>query len=54
LSDLSGREKTALFPAALAALVMGVAPLIWLNSIETTVQTSLAPFAQLAARMVIR
>ncbi len=52
LPDLSAREQVALWPAAVAALVMGVAPLIWLNTIDTAVQTSLAPFAQLAARMV--
>src|SRR5579863_6434714 len=54
LPDLSGRERAALWPAAAAALVMGVAPLLWLNSIDPAVQTALAPFAQLASKMVGR
>ena len=52
LPDLSGREQIALWPAAAAALVMGVAPLIWLNAIDPAVQTALAPFAQLASKVV--
>src|SRR3954466_3717882 len=32
LLDIDGRERTALWPTAVAALVMGVAPLLWLNS----------------------
>jgi hypothetical protein len=34
------------------ALLMGVAPILWLSSIDPSVQTALAPFAQLAAKMV--
>ena len=52
LPDLSGREKTALWPIAIAALVMGVAPLIWLNAIDPAVQAALAPFTELAAKVV--
>jgi len=52
LPDLSGREQAALWPTAAAALVMGVAPILWLNAIDPAVQTVLAPFAQLASRMV--
>jgi NADH-quinone oxidoreductase subunit M len=52
LPDLSVRERTALWPAAVAALVMGVAPLLWLNAIDPAVQTVLAPVAQLASRVV--
>src|SRR5262252_2855337 len=37
LPDLDGRERTALWSAAVPALVMGVAPLIWLNAIEPAV-----------------
>jgi NADH-quinone oxidoreductase subunit M len=51
LPDLSGSEKSALWPAAVMALVMGVAPLIWLNSIDLAVQSTLASFSQIAARM---
>ena len=54
LPDLNLREKTVLVPAALAALVMGVAPLLWLNAIDPAVQAALAPFAQLASKVVGR
>jgi NADH-quinone oxidoreductase subunit M len=50
--DLNVREKTALWPAATMALLMGVAPLLWLSSIDPAVQSALAPFAQLAAKVV--
>jgi len=50
--DLSGREKLALWPAAVVALVMGVAPLWWLNAIDPAVQSALAPFTQLASKVV--
>jgi NADH-quinone oxidoreductase subunit M len=54
LPDLSGRERAALWPTAVVALVMGVAPLLWLNAIDPAVQTALAPFEQLASKMVGR
>ena len=52
LPDLSDREKLALWPAAVVALVMGVAPLWWLNAIDPAVQAALAPFTQLASKVV--
>ncbi len=52
LPDLNLREKAALLPAAAMALLMGVAPILWLSSIDPAVQSALAPFTQLAARMV--
>ncbi|MGB9074878.1 MAG: NADH-quinone oxidoreductase subunit M [Terriglobales bacterium] len=52
LPDLNLREKFALWPAAVAALIMGVAPLVWLSAIDPAVQSALAPFAQLAAKVV--
>ena len=52
LPDLNLREKATLWPAAAAALVMGVTPILWLSSIDPAVQAALAPFAQLAAKMV--
>ena len=52
MPDLDLRERIALWPAAAAALVMGVAPLLWLNAIDPAVQTALAPFAQLASKVV--
>jgi len=54
LSDLSGFEKAAVWPCALAALVMGVAPLLWLNAIDPAVQSALTPFAQLISKGVGR
>src|SRR6202171_5638904 len=52
LPDLDTRERIALLPVAAAALVMGVAPLLWLNAIDPAVQTALAPFAQWASKVV--
>ena len=52
LPDLDLRERIALWPAAAVALVMGVAPLLWLNAIDPAVQAALAPFAQLASKVV--
>ena len=37
LPDLDLRERVALWPAALMALVMGVAPMLWLNAIDPAV-----------------
>ena len=54
LPDLNVRERTALWPAAIIALVMGVAPLFWLNAINPAVQNVLAPFAQMASKAVGR
>lgn len=52
LPDLSAREQLALWPTAVAALVMGVAPLLWLNIIDPAVEVALTPFAQLATKVV--
>jgi NADH-quinone oxidoreductase subunit M len=52
LPDLSLREKAALWPIAVAALIMGVAPLVWLGAIDPAVQAALAPFTQLASKVV--
>jgi NADH-quinone oxidoreductase subunit M len=51
LPDLDLRERLTLAPAALAVLIMGVAPLVWLHAIDPTSQAILAPLAQLASRM---
>ena len=51
LPDLSPREQLALWPTAIAALVMGVAPLLWLNIIDPAIQNALAPFAQMAGKV---
>jgi NADH-quinone oxidoreductase subunit M len=52
LPDLDARERTALWPAAAAALVMGVAPLLWLNAIDPAIQGVLAPLTQVASKVV--
>jgi NADH-quinone oxidoreductase subunit M len=55
LPDLNGREKSALAPVAIAALVMGIAPLVWLGAIEPAVQTVLSSSAtQVVSRVVGR
>jgi NADH-quinone oxidoreductase subunit M len=54
LPDLSGRERMALWPTALAALFMGVAPMIWMNSIDPAVQAALRPVTQLAKQVMGR
>jgi NADH-quinone oxidoreductase subunit M len=54
LPDLGARERTALWPAAIAALAMGVAPLLWLNAIDPAVRAVLSPLANTAARLVSR
>jgi NADH-quinone oxidoreductase subunit M len=51
LPDLLGFEKAAIWPCAVAALVMGVAPILWLNAIDPTVQAVLTPFAQMASKV---
>src|SRR5258708_12474240 len=52
LPDLSGFEKAAVWPCALAALLMGVAPILWLGAIDPAVQAALTPFAQVASKVV--
>src|SRR5215467_1738964 len=49
LSDLDLRERIALWPAAVVALVMGVAPLLWLNAIDPAVNRVLNPSANAGA-----
>jgi len=52
LADLSGFEKLAVWPCAAAALVMGVAPIVWLGAIDPAVQAALNPFAQVVGKVV--
>jgi len=54
LADLSVRERAALWPAAVMAMAMGVAPLLWLNAIDPAVHNVLLPFTQFASKLVIR
>jgi NADH-quinone oxidoreductase subunit M len=54
LPDLLGFEIVAVWPCAVAALVMGVAPIMWLSAIDPAVRAALAPFTQVASRVVGR
>lgn len=42
LPDMNLREKTALWPAVVMALAMGVAPMLWLNGIDPAVKNVLS------------
>jgi NADH-quinone oxidoreductase subunit M len=52
LADLLGFEKAAVWPCAAAALVMGVAPILWLGAIDPAVHAALNPFVQVASKVV--
>ncbi|HWZ84409.1 MAG TPA: NADH-quinone oxidoreductase subunit M, partial [Terriglobales bacterium] len=52
LPDLNLREKAALLPAAAMALVMGIAPILWLSSIDPAVKSVVENIPQLAAKVV--
>jgi NADH-quinone oxidoreductase subunit M len=54
LRDMNLRERLAVLPACLVALVMGVAPLLWLNAIDPAVHAALIPYATLAAQVASR
>src|SRR5499433_3959414 len=52
LPDLSAREQLALWPTAVAALVMGVAPILWLAAIDPAVQATLSSMPQMVSKAV--
>ncbi len=52
LKDLSGIEEWAVWPCAVAALIMGVAPILWLAAIDPSVHVALTPLARVASRLV--
>ncbi len=52
IADMLGFEKAAVWPCAVVALVMGVAPILWLAAIDPAVASTLTPFAQLASKVV--
>lgn len=54
IADMLGFEKAAVWPCGVAALIMGVAPILWLAPIDPAVQNALSPFAQMAAKVVTR
>jgi NADH-quinone oxidoreductase subunit M len=54
MRDMIGFEKAAVWPCAVAALVMGVAPILWLAAIDPAVQSALTPFAQVVSKVVMQ
>jgi NADH-quinone oxidoreductase subunit M len=55
LPDLSARERIALWPLAVAALVMGVAPLLWINPVDPAIRHVLGtPTTQGLIRVIVR
>jgi NADH-quinone oxidoreductase subunit M len=52
LPDLATHEKLALWPAAVAALVMGVVPLLWIDAIDPAVRIALAPIVQITTQVI--
>jgi NADH-quinone oxidoreductase subunit M len=44
LKDLDAREQVSLWPLVVASLVMGVAPMLWLHSIDPAVESALKQF----------
>jgi NADH-quinone oxidoreductase subunit M len=52
MGDMIVFEKAAVWPCAAAALVMGVAPILWLGSIDPAVQAALAPFTEIVSKVV--
>jgi hypothetical protein len=52
LPDLFGFEKAAVWPCAVTALVMGVAPIMWLAAIDPAVQAALAGTHQVISKVV--
>jgi NADH-quinone oxidoreductase subunit M len=54
IGDLSGFEKASVWPCAAAAVVMGVAPILWLGAIDPAAHAALTSFAQVASGVVGR
>jgi len=52
MQDMNGFEKAAVWPCAAAALVMGIAPILWLGAIDPAVQAALTPFTQVVSKVV--
>jgi NADH-quinone oxidoreductase subunit M len=52
MGDLIGFEKAAVWPCAVAALVMGVAPILWLSAIDPAVQAALISIPQVMSKVV--
>ena len=54
IADMLGFEKAAVWPCAVAALVMGVAPILWLAAIDPAVHDVLTPLAQTISKVVMQ
>jgi NADH-quinone oxidoreductase subunit M len=54
IADMLGFEKAAVWPCAAVALLMGIAPILWLGAIDPAVQAVLSPAAQVLSKVVGR
>jgi len=54
IADMLGFEKAAVWPCAAVALLMGVAPILWLGAIDPAVQAVLSPAGQVLSKVVGR
>jgi NADH-quinone oxidoreductase subunit M len=54
LADMAPFEKAAVWPCAVAALVMGVAPILWLAAIDPAVQAAMSPAAEVFTKVIGR
>jgi NADH-quinone oxidoreductase subunit M len=52
MADLIGFEKAAIWPCAVASLIMGIAPILWLGAIDPAVQAALNPMTQMVSKVV--
>jgi len=52
MADMLGFEKAAVWPCIAVALLMGVAPILWLGAIDPAVQAALAPATQMLSKVV--
>ena len=52
MGDMIAFEKAAVWPCAVAALIMGVAPILWLGAIDPAVHAALTPFTQVVSKVV--
>jgi NADH-quinone oxidoreductase subunit M len=52
LADIGPRERLTLWPLAVMAFIMGVAPVYWLNHIDSAAEAAIKPVQQLEQRAV--
>ncbi|HYM76008.1 MAG TPA: NADH-quinone oxidoreductase subunit M [Candidatus Dormibacteraeota bacterium] len=52
MADMIGFEKAAVWPCIVAALVMGVAPILWLGAIDPAVKAALNSVPELVSKVV--